>query len=67
MQENPEYADVQLLLADWDIYRSTTLRKDLNVVRRSTLIMFKDGEEVARVLAQTNKDVIEDLFLAAVG
>jgi len=66
MQENPEYADVQLLLADWDTYRNTSLRKDLNVVRRSTLIMFKDGEEVARVLAQTNKDVIEDLFIAAI-
>jgi len=67
MQENPEYADVQLLLADWDIHKNTPLRKELKVVRRSTLIMFRDGEEVARVLAQTNKDVIEDLFLAAVG
>ena len=27
--------------------------------------MFSGGEEIARVIAQTNKDVIEDMFKAA--
>ena len=66
MQGNPEYADVQLLLVDWDLYRDDPLREELKVVRRSTLIMFKGGEEIARVLAQTSEDAIGDLFKAAI-
>lgn len=61
----PEYSDVTVLRADWDIHRKSALRKDLKIRRRSTLVMFKGGEEIARVIAQTNKDVIEDLFKAA--
>lgn len=62
----PEYSDIPILRADWDTYRKSSVTKDLNVPRRSTLVMFSGGEEVARVVAQTNKDVIENLFKAAI-
>ena len=42
------------------------LAKDLNVRRRSTLIMFKDGEEIARNIALTNRDLIEKMFKDAI-
>ncbi len=63
---NPEYAAVKLLRADWDTYRKSPIIKELGIRRRSTLIVFKDGAEVARVIAQTNQGVIEDLFKAVI-
>ena len=62
---NPEYSEITLLRADWDTHRKSDLRKELEIRRRSTLVMFSGGEEIARVIAQTNKDVIEDMFKAA--
>ena len=62
IDSNPEYSDILFVRADWDIYRGSELAKELNVRRRSTLIMFNAGEEVARVIAQNNKDTIEKMF-----
>ncbi|MGK0172828.1 MAG: hypothetical protein ACI9W2_004569, partial [Gammaproteobacteria bacterium] len=36
------------------------------VPRRSTLVMFKGGKEVGRVVAQTSTSAIEALFKAAI-
>ena len=66
MQSNPEYSAITLLRADWDKHRKSAVTKDLRVPRRYTLVMFKDGEEIARVIAQTNKTIIEDMFKAAI-
>jgi len=64
IDNNPKYSDIAFVRADWDIYRGSELVKDLKVRRRSTLIMFNEGEEVARVIAQNNKDTIEKMFKA---
>lgn len=61
----PEYSEITILRADWDTHRKSALTKDLEVRRRSTLVMFKGGEEIARVIAQTSPAVIEDMFKAA--
>ena len=65
LKAKPEYSEVTVLRADWDTYRKSELIKELEIRRRSTLVMFKDGEEIARVIAQTNEDVLEDMFKAA--
>jgi len=65
LKAKPEYSEVTVLRADWDTYRKSELIKELEIRRRSTLVMFKGGEEIARVIAQTNEDVIEDMFKAA--
>ena len=65
LKAKPEYSEVTVLRADWDTYRKSELIKGLEIRRRSTLVMFKGGEEIARVIAQTNEDVIEDMFKAA--
>ncbi len=67
IDSNPQYSDITFIRADWDIYRGSELVKELKVRRRSTLIMFRDGEEIARVIAQNNKDTIENMFKAVVG
>ena len=66
LKAKPEYSEVTVFRADWDTYRKSELIKELEIRRRSTLVMFKGGEEIARVIAQTNEDVIEDMFKAAI-
>lgn len=66
VESNPEYAKVRLINVDWDEIRGAPLLEELRVQRQSTLVMFKGGEEVARVVAQTSNEAIEELFKAAI-
>lgn len=62
--DSDAYKGVRVLHADWDTIKSTDMAKTLKLNRRSTLIAYKGGEEVGRVIAQTSKDAIEPLFQA---
>lgn len=62
IDSNPEYAAVKLIRADWDTWGKSDLVKELGIKRRSTLIVYKDGAEVDRVVAQTDPARIEALF-----
>jgi len=62
---NADYAAVKIMKVDWTVFGKKPIVTELNIPRRSTLVMFNDGKEVARVVAQTSKDAIEDLFKAA--
>ena len=65
MHRKQEYSSVTLILADWDTHRKSGLTKELDVFRRSTLVMFNGGEEVARVIAESSTGSIEEMFKAA--
>lgn len=60
--DNPAYQAVTVMFADWDTYRGSDLVKRFNVPRRSTLIAFKGGEEVGRIVAGTGQAEIAALF-----
>jgi len=62
MEGNDAYGTVKFVKADWDMYGNSELAKELAIPRRSTLVMFKGGEEVGRVVAQTSEPAIEALF-----
>lgn len=65
VSSKPEYQDILILRVDWDKFRDDRITEELNVSRRSTLVMFNNnGEEVARVVAQTDSASIEALFQA---
>lgn len=66
VESNPEYAKVRLINVDWDDNKGAPLLEELRIQRHSTLVMFKDGEEVARVVAQTSNKAIEELFKAVI-
>ena len=66
IDSNPQYAVVKIIKVDWDDYGKSDIVDQLDIPRRSTLVMFNDGKEVARVVAQTGKDAIEALFKAVV-
>lgn len=50
---------------DWDEYSRSEIVSELSIPRRSTLVMFNQGREVARVVAQTGSEQIDALFQAA--
>ena len=62
LQRDKKYDAIQVFTVDWDKYRKSDLRKALNVPRRSTIILFKDGEELDRIIAHTSKSRIQQLF-----
>ena len=64
---NADYAAVKIMKVDWTVFGKKPIVKELKIPRRSTLVMFNEGKEVARVVAETSEDAIEALFKAALG
>ena len=56
------YDSMTMLAVDWDHNRTNPLIGKLNVPRRSTLIMFKHGKEVGRIVAGTSTSDIQALI-----
>ena len=63
---NPAYQAVKLIRVDWDQFGQSEIVSELKIPRRSTLVMFKDGAEIGRVVAQTAASAIEPLFVDAI-
>jgi thiol:disulfide interchange protein len=63
MQENPAYAQsISFLNVDWDQWGDGDLVKELNIPRRSTLVVLKGDKELGRVVAETGRDKIKALM-----
>ncbi len=61
-------AKVTFIDVDWDDHGKSALVKELNIPRRSTLVVLKGEEELGRIVAGTGKDEIKalmDVALAA--
>ena len=63
--KKPAYKAVTVMRVDWDKYGDADIARNLEVRRRSTLVMFSGGKEVGRVVADTDSASIEALFKAA--
>lgn len=60
---NPAYdAAITFYRVDWDEHGRGDFSTALNVPRRSTLVMFRDGVEVGRLVAGTREDDIRALL-----
>ncbi|WP_293003052.1 thioredoxin family protein [Nevskia sp.] len=57
---DPKYANVTVLVVDFD--RQKDVRKQFNVSRQSTLVLFAGGQEVARATGITSKGDIGALL-----
>lgn len=49
LAENPAYSDLMFIDVDWDTFGHSQLTEKLKVKRRSTLLVMKNGTEVARL------------------
>lgn len=54
------------MMVDWDTFKNAPITSELKIPRRSTLVMFNNGQEVARVIAQTSAPAIAELFDAVI-
>lgn len=60
----PELSNVTVLIANYDSERA--LRKSLNVVKQSTIIVFRSGKEVARSTGDTSRAGLGALLRQAI-
>jgi thioredoxin 1 len=61
--ENPAYEKaIAFYKVDWDVYSKDTLAKELNIPRRSTIVLLKGREEIGRIVAGTSKAEIQALL-----
>ena len=61
LQQNPELEKFTILNVDYD--SSTELRKELKVVRQSTVIVFDGETEVSRKVGVTDRNELRNLLL----
>ena len=59
---NKAYEKITFMTVDWDTNKSKPIARGLKIPRRSTLVMFKGGREVGRVVAGTSSKVIKKLL-----
>lgn len=61
--ENPDYEKaITFMLADWDQWGEGELSRQLNIPRRSTLVVLKGDKELGRLVAVTAKAEIKGLM-----
>ncbi|NIN77063.1 MAG: thioredoxin [Planctomycetales bacterium] len=61
--ENPAYETaITFIDVDWDTYGRSQLVKDMNIPRRSTLVVLRGEEELGRIVAGTSKKEIKALM-----
>jgi len=65
-QENPAYDKaITFINVDWDVWGEGNLVKQLNIPRRSTLVVLKGKKELGRLVADTSEASIRALMDAA--
>lgn len=61
--QNPDYdARITFINVDWDEYARSDLTSELNIPRRSTLVVLKGDQELGRIIAQTSTSSIKTLL-----
>jgi len=62
-EENPAYeANVAFIDVDWDSWKDDMIVAEMNIPRRSTLVVLKGEEELGRIVAGTGRDEIKALM-----
>lgn len=61
--DDPTLRPVKFFVADYD--RELGLRNKLSVQQQSTIVVFKEGRQVARSVGETNREALAKLFQKA--
>lgn len=62
-EDNPAYdSAITFINVDWDEYGNSALARDLNIPRRSTLVVLRGEEELGRIVARTSQRDIQGLM-----
>jgi thiol-disulfide isomerase/thioredoxin len=65
LAENPSYARLTFVEVDWDTFGRSQMTERLKVTRRSTLLVMKNGTEVARLVNEPQARKVRALLDAA--
>ena len=65
ISENPEYGELQFIDVNWDTYGRSRMAERMKVARRSTLLVMKNGNEIARLVNEPETGKIRSLMDAA--
>ena len=60
---DPKFAGVTIFIADYD--KEKELKKQINVSKQATFVVFKNGQEVTRSTGETNQYAIGTVFAKA--
>ena len=60
--ENDAYNAITFINVDWDEFGRGDLARELNIPRRSTLVVLRGDEELGRVVARTSRADIQALM-----
>lgn len=61
--DNADYdAGITFMFADWDMWKDSQIIKDLNIPRRSTLVLIRGDKELGRIVAGTSRKDIKALL-----
>ena len=61
--ENPAYAaKVTFIDVDWDTWKNDMIVAEMNIPRRSTLVVLKGADELGRIVAGTGREEIKALM-----
>ena len=61
-QSGEPYSQLTILEMDWDKFRGSQIGNDLQIPRRSTLVMYTNGAETGRIIAGTSPASIKALI-----
>jgi thioredoxin 1 len=64
LAESPDFKSLTVYVANFDTEKA--LKKALNVTQQSTIVVFKNGKEIARSTGDTQKSRLADLLQHAV-
>ena len=60
---NPAYEQaITFISVDWDRFSNSALARDLNIPRRSTLVVLKGNQELGRLVAVSSRSQIQGLL-----
>ncbi|WP_299204062.1 thioredoxin family protein [uncultured Tateyamaria sp.] len=65
LAENPAYTNLTFVDVDWDTFGPSQMTQRLKVKRRSTLLVMKNGDEVARLVNEPYARKVRALLDAA--
>lgn len=65
LSDNPAYTNLTFVDVDWDTFGPSQMTKRLKVERRSTLLVMKNGKEIARLVNEPYARKVRALLDAA--
>ena len=62
IEKNEEYVNIQVVGIDMDVHGRSDITRDMKVRHHSTMVMYRNGKEVGRLIGHVKQGPIEQLM-----